>query len=204
MRLWNVARKLTGNRYLQAVLGIIILSSVLATAYAGFHTPKDFAMAESVEIGGFRLFMTQREIEEMAGRSDPIPSAATCMGCGPEFLYTKLQIAGRYSETLDRDNPKVKRLVFSDEAYEAFGVRPGMTMEEAAGRLERQGFEQHPDEPGERYPLYYGLNNMYVRLSTSRELSPIRRTPSSDGEPGDIVGTIVLEYRVRGDENIQY
>ena len=81
-------------------------------------------------------------------------------------------------------SPKVKLMTTANPANEALGVRVGDTFEQAAKKLEAEGFRPN------------GGKGTYTRGLYTIQLSEI--------DPDDRIGSITVGYRVKSDEKIQY
>lgn len=158
----------------------------------------------AIEFGGVHLFMTREEVGKLHGVGRD--KTAGCFGCEMNFIYPRLQLAGRYSETLGtgsgndfRPNrsPMVKTMTTADPAYAAFGVRVGMSFPEADRKLSERGFRLSAS--GDRYEK----GNYYVKIKEDQNIAWLERAGGL-GEDDARVRSLTVGYRVAADEQIQY
>ncbi|XID94673.1 hypothetical protein ACF3MZ_09240 [Paenibacillaceae bacterium WGS1546] len=159
----------------------------------------------AIEFHGVRLFMTREEVGKLHGAGRD--KTAGCFGCEMNFIYPRLKLAGRYSETLgmgagssgrtDR-GPMVKTMTTADPAFAAFGVRVGDPFAEADRKLTKRGFRLSAS--GERFEK----GNYYVKIKEDRDIAWLERAGLELEEDDTRVRSLTVGYRVAEDEQIQY
>ncbi|QJD82634.1 hypothetical protein [Cohnella herbarum] len=150
-----------------------------------------------IEFNGIHLFMDRSEIVNRYGMGrDP---TVGCFGCEMNFIYPKLDVSGRYSETLGRSS-LVKTMTTADSSDILFGFKAGDPMEKAAEILADQGFSQVAKD---RTKYYFVRGLYYVQLWNDKYLNDFDKGKSVTEDNG-MIGSITVGYRVKKDEEIQY
>jgi hypothetical protein len=163
----------------------------------------------SIEVNQIKLLMTRKEVERILGIGPD--TTYGCFGCEMNFIYPKIQLSGRYSETLDRrkkngdydenQSPKVKKLTTADPTVSILGINIGDTILKSKETLESKGFIFVNDL---YYSNYYNKGNLYVRLWTDQEIDSFKKNTSYFGQDNEVVRSITIEIRVLEDEKISY
>ncbi|BBI33743.1 B-box zinc finger protein [Cohnella abietis] len=143
-----------------------------------------------VQFNDIHLFMNRQEVGKLYGLGSD--KTEGCFGCELNFIFPKLKLSGRYSETLGGNssvgmintNPQVKMLTTADSSNNVFGIRVGDTLEKADRLLEDKGFTKE----GPNYHYVKGL--YYIDLWYD------------DGK--STISSLTIGYRVKGDERIVY
>ena len=170
-------------------LTLLIAIVSLARILNSYNFEKEM---KSIEFDQVRLFMSQSEVEKLHGLGRDLTHG--CFGCEMNFVYTDINLSGRYSETYNRMNgtninhnksPKVKRMETASKSNEIFNIRVGDTFEKAEQILKTKGFQKIDSG-------IYKKNNYMIEVLDDTEINDMK------------IKSIAVSYNVEKDNQIQY
>lgn len=183
-------------------LGAVVLFVAILAIVRTVYVPSWERDIRNVEVAQIKLFMKRSEVIKLHGYGRDRTEG--CFGCENNFIYPKLGVSGRYSETLGNrnrnepmnQNPQVKEMTTNAADFDLYGIRIGSPAAEAAFILEGKGFKLQEDGS-------YGKGKYTVNLWTDDSLGWRDKKRAAPGGE-DRLGSITINYRVKSDENILY
>ena len=193
------------KKYSLAVFCLLVLAGIFIYITL-VHRSEVEVELKNIEINKISFFMTRDAVENIYGLG--LDETQGCFGCEMNFIYPKLQLSGRYSETLGQDKEngkslKVKQITTIDNTLRVFDVGVGDTFKKASSTLESKGFRLQENRDDYFYN-YFFKDNVYIRLWIEGELYPLKRDNNYLGKDHEIVNGITIEFRVKKDEEINY
>ncbi|WP_256757555.1 hypothetical protein [Cohnella sp. WQ 127256] len=195
---------LRSKRFIIPALSLILLIGIFVLVRIYQHDQLKKEMMD-IEINEIHLFMNREEVGKLYGLG--IDKTIGCFGCEMNFIYPKLKLFGRYSETFGRMNgkeindyksPQVKMITTADPTSNVMGIRIGHSFDDATRILESKGFHKVGTS------FEYVKRDYYIHLWNDGNINYYvkNRMEAPSGE--DNIGSITIGYRVEKDEEIQY